>query len=644
VAAQAFGGAQKEEKDRGTAQPVSQARSESDRRPALGAVIGALGIVYGDIGTSPLYAFDESLKVVGVSTPDSILGVLSLIFWSLAISVTLKYVIVMMRADNEGEGGILALLALAQRRLNQIGLWPRIAINLALIGTALFFCDALITPAISVLSAVEGLELLDPTFSRAVIPVTLGVIVALFWFQRSGTAKVGRAFGPIMVAWFIALSVSGVAAILTEPMVLKSIYPVYAVKVLINSPGTALALIGAVFLCVTGGEALYADMGHFGKQPVRVAWFSLVWPALLLNYMGQGALHLHGGGGDHALYALVPQALLPLMVVLATAASVIASQAVISGAFSVSRQAIQLDLLPRMRILQTSAHEQGQIYVPIVNLLLLVCVCLFVLGFGSSDALAGAYGAAVVGTMFITTILGAFVAVTQWGWAPLAVGALFSALFCMDGIFVAGNMTKIPAGGWVPLTLAMCVYGVFSTWRSGRVDLRRALAALAQPLTSLPKLLEDAYRVPGTGVFLASHPTFVPSALIRNFEHNKVVHERILILNFQIVDTPRQSQTDRARVQELSPGVFAITARFGFMETPDVREALRACRSRGLRVYLEDCSFFIGQHVVVARPRPGWQGLKRRLFARMQRRSGQATEFFRMPVRDTIILNTSVEI
>ena len=623
---------------------MSQGGSESERRPALGAVIGALGIVYGDIGTSPLYAFDESLKVVGVSTPDSILGVLSLIFWCLAISVTLKYVIVMMRADNEGEGGILALLALAQRRLNQIGLWPRIAINLALIGTALFFCDALITPAISVLSAVEGLELLDPTFSRAVIPVTLGVIVALFWFQRSGTAKVGRAFGPIMVAWFVALSVSGVAAILTEPMVLKSINPIYAVKVLINSPGTALALIGAVFLCVTGGEALYADMGHFGKRPVRVAWFSLVWPALLLNYMGQGALHLHGGGGDHALYALVPQALLPLMVVLATAASVIASQAVISGAFSVSRQAIQLDLLPRMRILQTSAHEQGQVYVPIVNLLLLVCVCLFVLGFGSSDALAGAYGAAVVGTMFITTILGAFVAVTQWGWPPLAVGALFSGLFCMDGIFVAGNMTKIPAGGWVPLTLAMCVYGVFSTWRAGRVDLRRALAALAQPLTSLPKLLEDAYRVPGTGVFLASHPTFVPSALIRNFEHNKVIHERILVLNFQIVDTPRQSQTDRARVQELSPGVFAITARFGFMETPDVREALRACRSRGLRVYLEDCSFFIGQHVVVARPRPGWQGLKRRLFARLQRRSGQATEFFRMPVRDTIILNTSVEI
>jgi KUP system potassium uptake protein len=641
VAAAASGRAQEEV---GAARRMSQARSDSERGPPLSAIIGALGIVYGDIGTSPLYAFDESLKVSGAVSVDSILGVLSLIFWSLAISVTLKYVVVMMRADNEGEGGILALLALAQRRLNQIGLWPKIAINLALIGTALFFCDALITPAISVLSAVEGLELLDPTFSRAVIPLTLGVIVALFWIQRSGTAKVGGAFGPIMVVWFAALAVSGAAAILTEPLVLKSINPLYAVRVLVNSPGTALALIGAVFLCVTGGEALYADMGHFGKQPVRIAWFSLVWPALLLNYMGQGALRLHGGGADHAMYALVPQAVLLPMVILATMASVIASQAVISGAFSVARQAIQLDLLPRMRILQTSAHEQGQIYVPVVNGMLLVLVCMFVLAFGSSDALAGAYGAAVVGTMFITTILGAFVAVTQWGWPPLAVGALFSGLFALDSVFVAGNMTKIPAGGWVPLTLATCVYGVFSTWRAGRVDLRRALAALAQPLTSLAQMLEDAYRVPGTGVFLASHPAYVPSALIRNYQHNKIVHERILILNFQIVDTPRQSQTDRARVQELMPGVFAITARFGFMETPDVREALRACRSRGLRVYLEDCSFFIGQHVVVARPRPGWQGLKRRLFARLQRRSGQATEFFRMPVRDTIILNTSVEI
>ncbi|HTY49188.1 MAG TPA: KUP/HAK/KT family potassium transporter [Steroidobacteraceae bacterium] len=608
------------------------------------AVVGALGVVYGDIGTSPLYAFDESLKATGNAAPTTILGVLSLVFWALAITVTLKYVVVMMRADNEGEGGILALLALAQRRLNQIGLWPRVAINLALIGTALFFCDALITPAISVLSAVEGLELLDPAFSHAVIPVTLGVIVALFWIQRRGTDRVGRTFGPIMVVWFLALAVTGAVAITARPVVLASVNPVWGLRLLAHDPARAFGLIGAVFLAVTGGEALYADMGHFGKRPVRVAWFTLVWPALIINYFGQGALVLGGTVPDHAMYALVPQAVLPPMVVLATAASVIASQAVISGAFSVARQAIQLDLLPRMRVLQTSAQEQGQIYVPVVNLLLFVCVVGFVLAFGSSDALAGAYGAAVVGTMFITTILGAFVAVTQWGWPLPAVGALFSALLAVDAVLVAGNVTKIPAGGWVPLTLAMWLFGVFSTWRSGRVDLRRALAHLAVPLTKLAELLQDAYRVPGTGVFLASHPQFIPSALIRNFEHNKVAHERILVLNFEIVDTPRQSRADRARSRELMPGVYAVTARFGFMETPDVREALRACRTQGLRVYIEDCSFFIGAHVVVARPRPGWQGLKRRMFARMQRRSSQAADFFRMPVRDTIILNTSVEI
>jgi KUP system potassium uptake protein len=323
---------------------------------------------------------------------------------------------------------------------------------------------------------------------------------------------------------------------------------------------------------------------------------------------------------------------------------VIASQAVISGAFSVARQAVQLDLLPRMRILQTSAHEQGQIYVPVVNALQFVAVVAFVLGFGSSDALGGAYGAAVVGTMFITTILGAYVAGTQWGWSPWSVGALFSLLLLMDGTFVVGNLTKIEQGGWVPLTLAVLLFGVFSIWRSGRIDLRTALAQMAVPMTKLPQLIDGAHRVVGTGVFLASHPQFIPSALIRNLEHNRVAHERSLILNFEILRSPRQSHADRVRVQELSPGAYAITARFGFMETPDVREVLRACRARALRIYLEDCSFFIGQHVVIARPRPGWQGLKRRLFARMQRRSASSAEFFRMPVRDVVILNTVVEI
>jgi KUP system potassium uptake protein len=629
---------------------VQRAMSEAivdaeTRKPALATAVAALGVVFGDIGTSPLYAFEQSIGAAGPYRPAAVLGVVSLIFWSLALSVTLKYVVVMMRADNDGEGGILALFALAQRNLHQIGRWPRIVVSLALAGTALFFCDALITPAISVLSAVEGLKLVDPDFSRAVIPVTLLVLVALYGIQRRGTARVGGWFGPIMVVWFVALAVSGGCAISSHPAVLVAVNPRYAVWVLLHSPGLSLAIIGAVFLSMTGGEALYADMGHFGKAPVRIGWFALVWPALLLNYFGQGALLLKAGGAvSRPMYALVGPTLLPFMLALATAATVIASQAVISGAFSVAKQAVQLDMLPRIRVLQTSALEQGQIYVPVVNALQFVAVIAFVLGFGSSDALGGAYGAAVVGTMFITTILGSFVAATQWGWPMWRVALLFSLLLGMDLVFVLGNSTKVESGGWVPLALAALVFTIFSIWRSGRLDLRHALAQMAVPLARLAEVVDEAGRVPGTGVYLASHPGFVPSALIRNLEHNKVLHERCLILNFEILRTPRFARADRVRIKELLPGIYQVTAFFGFMETPDMREALRACRSRGLRVYLEDCSFFIGAHVVVARPRPGWQGLKRRIFARMQRRSASSAEFFRMPAKDVMILNTVVEI
>jgi len=618
---------------------------ETRRRPAAAIAVAALGVVFGDIGTSPLYAFEQSLDAAGPYRPAAVLGIASLMFWSLALSVTLKYVVVMMRADNEGEGGILALFALAQRGMHQIGLWPRIVVTLALAGTALFFCDALITPAISVLSAVEGLKLVDPDFSSAVIPVTVIVLVALYGIQRRGTARVGGWFGPIMIVWFLALAVSGALAIIPNPAVLVAINPRYAVWLLLHSQGLALAIIGAVFLSITGGEALYADMGHFGKSPVRIAWFALVWPALLLNYFGQGALLLKAGGPvSRPMYALFGPTLLPFMLALATAATVIASQAVISGAFSVAKQAVQLDMLPRIRVLQTSALEQGQIYVPVVNAVQFVAVIAFVLGFGSSDALGGAYGAAVVGTMFITTILGSFVAATQWGWPKWRVGLLFGLLLGMDLVFILGNATKVPQGGWVPLVLAGIVFTIFSIWRSGRLDLRHALAQMAVPLLKLPQVVDDAGRVAGTGVYLASHPGFIPSALIRNLEHNKVLHERCLILNFEILRSPRLARADRVRIKELMPGIYQVTAFFGFMETPDMREALRACRTRGLRVFLEDCSFFIGAHVVVARPRPGWQGLKRRVFARMQRRSASSAEFFRMPAKDVMILNTVVEI
>ncbi len=614
-------------------------------RLKLGLVVGATGIVYGDIGTSPLYTMESALDAAGRFDAEAVFGVLSLIFWALTISVTLKYLTVMMRADNDGEGGILALFALAQRRLITGSTWAKVAVGLAIAGTAFFFCDALITPAISVLSAVEGLEVLDPDFRRFVIPITIAVLTVLFAYQRHGTAKVAALFGPIMVLWFIVIAVIGVIPILRHPGVLMALNPGCAIVLLVHRPGVALAIIGAAFLAITGGEALYADMGHFGKAPVRVAWFALVGPALVLDYFGQGALLLElGKPVEHPLYHLVPPAVLPWLVALATAATVIASQATISGAYSMARQAVHLDLLPRLRVLQTSALEQGQIYVPVVNWLVFPLVIAFVVGFGSSDALGGAYGAAVVATMWVTTVLGAFVAATQWNWPKWQVAGLFGIMLVTDSAFLAGNMTKVPAGGWIPLTLGACLCLIFMTWRSGRLELRAALAKLAVPRSDLPKLVAGVHRVPGTGVFLASNANLVPSALIRNIEHNGVVHQRVIILNVEIADIPRQDPAGRLRIAEPMPGVYYITARFGFMETPDVAEALKACRTRGLRVFTEDSSFYVGRHVVRARPIPGLRGLQRRMFARMQQYSTQAAEFFRMPFRDVVILNTAVEI
>ncbi|MGH8295796.1 MAG: KUP/HAK/KT family potassium transporter, partial [Steroidobacteraceae bacterium] len=474
------------------------------RRWTLSAVVGALGVVYGDIGTSPLYALDATVTVAGHFDSELVLGALSLILWALTISVTIKYVSVIMRADNEGEGGILAMFALAQRQIVAGGLWARVVVWLALAGTAFFFCDSLITPAVTVLSAVEGMEVLNPSFKSLVIPITVGVIIGLFAYQRRGTARIGSLFGPIMVVWFVVIGITGAAAIRRDPVVLVALNPLYGIELLVHRPGVALAIIGAVFLAMTGGEALYADMGQFGRAPVRVGWFALVWPALILNYFGQGALLLAQGKYlPQAFYLLVPAPARPWMVILATAASVIASQAVISGAFSMARQAVQLDLLPRIRVLQTSAAEHAQIYVPVVNWLVFIAVIAFVIGFGSSNALTGAYGAAVVGTMLVTTILGSFVAATQWSWSKWSVGSLFGLLMIVDAIFFLGNMTKVPSGGWIPLTLAAILCTVFMTWRSGRLELRAALAKMAVPRSELPKLIAGTYRVHGTGVFLA---------------------------------------------------------------------------------------------------------------------------------------------
>jgi KUP system potassium uptake protein len=613
---------------------------------SLPIVISAMGVVYGDIGTSPLYAMETALTAAG-SPMDRfvVLGVLSWIFWSLAVVVTLKYVVLIMRADNDGEGGILALFALVQRTLTAGSRWLRVVVILAALGAALFYCDTLITPAISVLSAVEGLENLNAQMTAAVVPVTLVIIIVLFAIQYRGTEKVGRLFGPVMLLWFIALGVTGANALLRNPAVLIALNPTYAALLLARRPGVSLAILGGVFLAVTGGEALYADMGQFGRRPVRIAWAVVVWPALILSYFGQGARILIDPRAAHLpVYQLVSPALLPLMIVLATAATIIASQATITGAFSVTRQCIQLDLLPRLRITQTSAHEHAQIYVPVVNWFVMIAVSLFVLAFRSSAALGAAYGAAVSGTMLITTLLGMQLALAQWRWRRGFVSLVFGPLMLVDTMFVIGNLSKFTQGAWVPLTLAVLLFSVFMVWRSGRRLLRLALRAVAVPLSELPQLLADVPRVPGTAVFLASDPKYVPTAMLRNLEHNHVAHQRIVLLNMEITRTPRFDPTGRVRIEQLMPDIYSVTARFGFMERPDVSEALKQCRARGLKLFAQDCSFFLGWHLVVPRPRGGYEGLRRRLFAWMQRRSTQAVEFFRMPDQHVIVLATQVEL
>jgi KUP system potassium uptake protein len=616
-----------------------------ESRSLTRASLGALGIVYGDIGTSPLYALREATAAAGgAAQAASVLGVVSLIFWSLLLVITLKYVVLILRADNEGEGGILSLVALVQQRVGTASVFARRLIALGVLGTALFYCDALITPAISVLSAVEGLELLDPRMHQAVLPVTIAILVVLFALQRRGTERVGRLFGPVMVIWFAVLAMLGLQAILKTPAILAALNPVWAVSLLTANPGLALAILGAVFLVLTGGEALYADMGHFGRTPVRLAWFYVVWPGLLLNYFGQGALLLaNPAAAANPFFEMAPAGTLPALLVLATLATVIASQATISGAFSITRQAVQLDLLPRVKILQTSADERGQIYVPATNTIMFVAVVAFVLGFGSSSALSAAYGASVMGTMLITTLLGAVAAATAWKWGVWRIVTVFGMFLAIDFAFVAGNASKIPHGGWVPLVLAAAMFALFLTWRDGRSLLRAELQRQAVPISDLPALLQDVARVPGTAVFLVSHRGFVPTALLRNIEHNRVCHERIVILHLEIQRTPRQDVVGRSYPEEVLPGIHVVHARFGFMETPDVKVALAGAARRGLRVE-DDCTFFLGWHLVRARARAGIGGIKMRLFAWMQRRSAQAAEFFRMPTRRVVVLATEVEI
>jgi len=609
--------------------------------------VAALGVVYGDIGTSPLYAFRESLNASLEPTEASVLGILSLIFWAILIVVTAKYVVLVMRADNKGEGGILALLALALRSAGTSPDTRRLLMLIGLLGASLFYGDAIITPAISVLSAVEGLEIVTPFFQPYVIPITLAVLLALFAVQHQGTASVGKFFGPIMILWFGALASMGFFQIASYPQVLSAVNPIYAIDFVKLYGYAALFPLGAVMLVVTGAEALYADMGHFGTKPIRLSWYGLVLPGLLLNYFGQGALVLTTPAAiKNPFYLMLPGwGQLPL-VILATAATIIASQAVISGAYSLTQQALQLGYLPRVEIVHTSTSERGQIYLPAVNWTLLAAIIGLILGFQSSSDLAAAYGIAVISTMLMGTLLMFFVARHHWHWNLLKTVILMSFFLTVDLVFFSASMLKIVEGGWFPLGVGVVVYTLMSTWRKGRTLLYKKLypqaRSLAEFLAAISKGLPS--RVLGTAVYMAAPGEGIPNALIHNLRHNKVLHEQVIILTILVEDVPRVDPGDRYSLQSLDHNFYTLTARFGFMEFPDVPQLLDECRSLGLELKMEETSFFLSRLRVIPTGQPGMALWRERLFAVMLRNAAHATDFFRIPTHRVMELDLRLEI
>lgn len=610
----------------------------------------ALGIVYGDIGTSPLYAIKETFNPShGIALNlENILGGCSAIFWSLMLVVTLKYVTLIMRADNRGEGGIMALLALASSSARSPR-WRLLILTLGVIGASLFYGDAVLTPAISVVSAVEGLEVGTAAFKPYVVPLSVVVIVLLFAFQRHGTAAVGKLFGPICGVWFLALGSVGVFNIVQNPEVLRALDPFYALHFLTAHGYASFIVLGAVLLAFTGAEALYADMGHFGRTPVRIAWFGLVAPALVLNYFGQGALLMRSPEAiSNPFFLAYPSWALYPMVALATAATVIASQATISGAYSITKQAIQLGYLPRMNILHTSVTEIGQIYIPAINWMLLAVVLMAVVGFGSSTTLAAAYGVAVVGTMLITTFLTFFVIRWRWNyplWLCIFATGIF---FIVDITFFSATLLKIPEGGWFPLTMGAIVFLAMITWRQGREILLARLRESSVPLTAfLESLLANPpVRVPGTAVFLTSTPGAVPHALLHNLVHNKVLHERVVFLTVTVKDEPYVPDAERVQIEPLGHECYKILMTFGFKDRPDVPKALGLCAQHGIEFEMLRTSFFLSRETVIpsARVSTGMAMWRDRVFAAMARNSGSVVEYFNLPTNRVIELGTQVEI
>ncbi|MDE2004481.1 MAG: potassium transporter Kup [Betaproteobacteria bacterium] len=615
----------------------------------LPLVVGAIGVVYGDIGTSPLYTLRTAFTgPYGLSlTHDNILGVLSAIVWALLVVVTLKYITLIMRADNRGEGGILALTALVSRGVADRGRLRWWLVGLGIFGAAMFYGDGMITPAITVLGAVEGLGVIAPVMHPFIVPVSVAILVLLFGIQRKGTARLGAVFGPVMLLWFIALAVLGVLEIARHPAVLAALDPVYAARFAGANPGTAFVAMGAVVLAVTGTEALYADMGHFGRSPIRRAWLLLVFPALLFNYFGQGALILHDPGAiKNPFYLLAPDwGRMPLLL-LATAAAIIASQAVISGAFSLTRAAIQMGYCPRLTIEHTSERTIGQIYVPFINWMLLIAIVALVLGFRTSDNLASAYGIAVTMAMLIDSILIFVVMRRIWRW-PKWVAALVTApLLAVDLTFLASNSLKIPDGGWFPLLIGGVVFTLLTTWKRGRAILMRRLAEDAMPLDLFIQSIEASppTRVPGTAVFLTSTADRVPHALLHNLKHNKVLHERVVFLTIVTRDIPYVADAERVEIVPLGCEFYRMVAKYGFKDEPDVPELLEDCDRNGFAFDMMETSFFVSRETLIATVSPGMALWREKLFVSMSKNATKASEFFHVPTNRVVELGTQVEL
>jgi KUP system potassium uptake protein len=628
--------------------PGANGHAEPPAIPKFAALtLGSVGVVYGDIGTSPLYAFREAVHAAqagGPLTRDLVLGVLSLILWSLIFVVTVKYVLILLRADNNGEGGTLSLTALASRA---IGRRTTLVFVLGMIGAAMFLGDSFITPAISVLSAVEGLKYATPAFQHYVIPITVLILVALFSVQSRGTAKVAAFFGPIMVVWFVALAIMGLLHISDDPRVMLAINPLYAFEFMFSHGKIALITLGLVFLAVTGGEALYADLGHFGRKPIQTAWFCLVLPALLINYFGQGALVLADPSAlENPFYRLVPDTLLLPMVLLATAATVIASQAVITGAYSLVQQAIQLGFIPRLAIVHTSEEQAGQIYIPRVNTMLLIGVVLLVLLFRTSSALASAYGIAVATTMIVDGILGFIVIWKLWRWQWWQAALLILPLVTIDATFFVSNLLKLLDGAWVPLLFAGFMGVIIVTWRRGTRILADKTRKSEVPLDSLLRSLEKKppHIVPGTAVFLTSDPAFAPTALMHNLKHNKVLHEHNVVLTIVTGDTPRVTDDDRVTITPVSPHFSRISLKFGYMEQPNVPKALAIARKQGWTFDIMSTSFFLSRRSLKPSPQSGMPMWQDRMFIGLAKSASDATNFFQIPTGRVVEVGTQVTI